>query len=72
METELRYLLFRYEGYLAEQQRPRFDSDQWQRIWEASPSCSIERIFPQPKDSQVLLEADQEGVFAHRLGDLLL
>ena len=71
-ETELRYLLFRYEEHLAEQQGQRFDNEQWRRIWEDSPSRSIEHIFPQSKGSQIPLEADQEGVFVHRLGNLLL
>ena len=71
-EPELRYLLFRYEEHLAEQQGQKFDNDQWQRIWEASPSHSIEHIFPQSKGSEVPLEAGQEGVFVHRLGNLLL
>ena len=71
-ETELRYLLFRYEEHLAEQQGQRFDNEQWRRIWEDSPSRSIEHIFPQSKGSQVPLEADQEGIFVHRLGNLLL
>ena len=71
-ETELRYLLFRYEEHLAEQQGQKFDNEQWSRIWENSPSRSIEHIFPQSKGSQVPLEAGQEGIFVHRLGNLLL
>ena len=71
-ETELRYLLFRYEEHLAEQQGQQFDNEQWQRIWEDSPSRSIEHIFPQSKGSQVPLEAGEEGIFVHRLGNLLL
>ena len=71
-ETELRYLLFRYEEHLAEQQGQKFDNEQWRRIWEDSPSRSIEHIFPQSKGSQVPLEAGQEDVFVHRLGNLLL
>ena len=71
-ETELRYLLFRYEEHLAEQQGQKFDNEQWRRIWEDSPSYSIEHIFPQSKGSQDPLETGQEGIFVHRLGNLLL
>ena len=71
-ETELRYLLFRYEEHLAEQQGQRFDNEQWRRIWEDSPSRSIEHIFPQSKGSQVPLKAGEAGVYVHRLGNLLL
>ena len=71
-ETELRYLLFRYEEHLAEQRGQKFDNEQWRRIWEDSPSRSIEHIFPQSKGSQVPLEVGEEGIFVHRLGNLLL
>ena len=71
-ETELRYLLFRYEEHLAEQQGQRFDNEQWRRIWEDSPSRSIEHIFPQSKGSQEPLRDSQEGIYVHRLGNLLL
>ena len=71
-EAELRYLLFRYEEHLAKQRGSRFNNDQWQRIWEASPSDSIEHIFPQSKGSQEPLKPGQEGVYVHRLGNLML
>ena len=71
-ETELRYLLFRYEEDLAERQGQRFDNEQWRRIWEDSPSRSIEHIFPQSKGSQDPSRGSQEGIYVHRLGNLLL
>ena len=69
-EDELRYLLFRYEEYLAEQQGQTFSNEQWNRIWQKSAAGSIEHILPQSKGSQV--EGDEEGIFVHRLGNLLL
>ena len=71
-EEELRYLLFRYEEHLAEQQGQNFDNEQWSRIWADSASRSIEHILPQSKGSHEPLEPDQEGIFVHRLGNLLL
>ena len=71
-ETELRYLLFRYEEHLAEERGQTFSNEQWRRIWEDSPSRSIEHIFPQSKGSQVPLKAGEVGVYVHRLGNLLL
>lgn len=71
-ETELRYLLFRYEEHLAKQLGQKFDNEQWRRIWEDSPSRSIEHIFPQSKGSQDPLRDNQEGIYVHRLGNLLL
>lgn len=62
--AELRYLLCRYEEYLAEQQGQRFHNEQWNRIWEASAAQSIEHILPQ--------SADSGGNLVHRLGNLLL
>ena len=71
-ETDLRYLLFRYEEHLADQRGQRFDNEQWRRIWEDSPLRSIEHIFPQSKGSQLPLKDGQEGIYVHRLGNLLL
>ena len=40
--------------------------------WNATASRSIEHILPQSKGSRVPLNAEQKGVFVHRLGNLLL
>lgn len=71
-EDELRYLLFRYEEYLAKEQGQTFSNEQWSRIWEQSAAKSIEHILPQSKGSQERLDSSQEGVFVHRLGNLML
>ena len=70
-EDELRYLLFRYEEHLAKRRGQTFSNEQWIRIWQKSAAKSIEHIFPQSRGSQEPLE-NQEGVFVHRLGNLLL
>ena len=61
-DEELRYLLFGYEEYLAEQAGHKFDNEQWSRIWEASVADSIEHIAPQ----------SSERKYVHWLGNLLL
>lgn len=71
-EPELRYLLFRYEEHLSAQRGQQFSNEQWDRIWEDSAAKSIEHILPQSSGSQEPLSADQEGVYVHRLGNLLL
>lgn len=71
-EDELRYLLYRYEEYLAEQQGQTFSPSLWNRVWEEQATESIEHILPQSKGSQEPLETNQEGIFVHRLGNLLL
>ena len=68
-QAELRYLLCRYEEYLAEQKGQRFSNEQWNRIWQASAARSIEHILPQSKGSQF---SWKEGIFVHRLGNLLI
>ena len=68
-QAELRYLLYRYEEYLAEQKGQRFSNEQWNRIWQESAAHSIEHILPQSKGSQFSWE---NGIFVHRLGNLLL
>ena len=70
-QDELRYLLYRYEEHLAEQRGQTFSNEQWGRIWQESAAQSIEHILPQSRGSQEPLQ-NQEGVFIHRLGNLLL
>ena len=69
---ELRYLLYRYEEHLSEQQGLRLDKARWECIWGDSASNSIEHILPKSKGSEKPLDAGQEGVFVHRLGNLML
>ena len=61
-EQELRYLLYRYEEHLAKERGQTFSNEQWNRIWQASPSSSIEHILPQSSDSG----------YVHLLGNLLI
>ncbi len=68
-QAELRYLLCRYEEYLASLQGQRFSNEQWTRIWEKSPVSSIEHILPQSIGVQY---KSQDGTFVHRLGNLML
>lgn len=71
-EEELRYLLYRYEEHLAEQKGLSLNNAQWQCIWDDTASNSIEHILPQSNGSQEPLDPGQEGVFVHRLGNLML
>ena len=69
---ELRYLLYRYEEHLAAQRGVRLNNRQWQSIWDDSASNTIEHILPQSSGSRRPLDPGQEGVFVHRLGNLML
>lgn len=62
--NQLRYLLYRYEEYLAKERGQTFSNEQWNRIWEKSAAQSIEHILPQ--------STDPGGILVHRLGNLLL
>lgn len=62
-QQELRYFFYRYEEYLAGTKKQKFKNEQWERIWLASPSESIEHINPQSKAPEK---------YVHSLGNLLL
>lgn len=62
-EQELRYFLYRYEEHLAKEQKQKFKNEQWERIWLASPSESIEHIKPQSK---------APDSYRHSIGNLVL
>jgi hypothetical protein len=66
---ELRYLLYRYEEYLAEKGGQKINEGMWNRIWEVDPSKSIEHIFPQSKGSD---NPATSGLYVHRLGNLVM
>ena len=61
-EQELRYLLCRYEEHLAKERGQTFSNEQWNRIWQESPSSSIEHILPQSRYWH----------YVHWLGNLLI
>ena len=63
-EPELRYLLCRYEEHLAQKREQTFSNEQWNRIWQESPSRSIEHISPQ--------SSYRNYDHRHRLGNLLI
>lgn len=62
-ETELRYFMFRYEEHLSKKKGMNFSNEQWEKIWMASPSDSIEHVYPKSKASERQ---------KHRLGNLVL
>lgn len=62
-EVELRYFMFKYEEHLSKERGMKFKNDQWEKIWMASPSDSIEHILPKSKAPEKQ---------KHRLGNLVL
>lgn len=65
----LRYLLYRYEQHLAEQEGEAIDKSVWDRIWAARPDDTIEHIIPQ---SAANSEGFKGKLYVHRLGNLTL
>ncbi len=61
---QLRYFFRRYEEHLAEDSH--FNTEQWNRIWEKSPTDSIEHIRPQS------LWRDDEYSKMHSIGNLMI
>ena len=59
---ELRYLFYAYEEHLSAHADQNFDNEQWNRIWEASVSDSVEHIVPQSSGKR----------HVHWLGNLML
>jgi hypothetical protein len=62
-ESELRYLMFRYEEHLAKRENLNFSNEQWEKIWMVSPAESIEHIWAKSKAPEN---------HRHRLGNLVL
>ena len=61
-ESELRYLLTRYEEHLAQERGTPMAAEEWEKIWLRSPSESIEHVTPQSSGNEL----------RHRLGNLVL
>ncbi|MGU3577245.1 DUF262 domain-containing protein [Brucellaceae bacterium C25G] len=59
---ELRYMLFRYEEYLAQEAGTTFNAVEWNRIWHDDASRSIEHIQPQ----------SDKPDYVHHLGNLTM
>jgi hypothetical protein len=76
-ENDLKYFLYRYEEYLAKQHGEKISSEIWEKIWNASPSTTIEHIHPKGpimpawKD-KISYRQDYVDKHVHRLGNLLL
>ncbi|WCE06711.1 HNH endonuclease family protein [Pseudomonas sp. JBR1] len=59
---QLRYLLYRYDEYLAKEAGEKINQSAWNKIWHSEPSSSIEHIQPQSSGAK----------YAHQLGNLTM
>lgn len=71
-QEELRYLLWCYEQHLSKEQGDKFTNEQWSRIWESKASKTIDHIYPQSKGEWNHVPEDDDRIFVHRLGNLLI
>lgn len=62
-KNEFRYLLFRYEEFLAKKNGQNFSNKAWEKIWLCNPADSIEHIWSQK---------DASEDYVHWLGNLML
>jgi hypothetical protein len=70
-EEQLRYFLYRYEEYLAEEAGSQAGADVWNQIWSVSASRTIEHIYPQNPGNAWPNRLDNPAA-VHWLGNLLL
>jgi hypothetical protein len=70
-EKEVLYFLYCYERHLAEEEGVAFADDVWNRIWNASPSNTIEHIFPQTPNADWQRFPGWEAAI-NRIGNLLV
>lgn len=70
-ENEVRYFLWKYEKYLSKKTGARISDDAWNKIWNISPSKSVEHIYPQNPTMfyPPLLDFERN---VHRLGNLTI
>lgn len=45
-DNDVKYLLYRYEEYLAQQKGEKISEDTWKKIWSDTPAKTIEHIHP--------------------------
>ena len=74
---ELRYLLYRYEEYLAGLAGVKINKNMWEAIWRSSTTSTIEHIRPQKWDAKgwkgVLGRTKEKvEIEVNRLGNLIL
>lgn len=68
--SELRYLFYRYEEFLAASEGERVDTAAWEKIWSAREDDTIEHVFPISRADEN--DLTDEGVSVHRLGNLTI
>lgn len=72
-EKELIYFFYRYEAFIAKQKGYEFPEKLWETIWVASPSDTIEHVYPQNESYAWEGKVTRRKEFhANRIGNLLI
>lgn len=75
-DNDLKYLLYRYEEYLAAKAGEKVSEDIWEKIWSATPATTIEHIHPKTYTDKWKgkIGNSQEDIdeVVNRIGNLIL
>lgn len=75
-DNDLKYLLYRYEEYLANKAGEKISEDIWEKIWSDSPATTIEHIHPKTYNEKWKgkIGNSQEEIdeVVNRIGNLVL
>ena len=79
-KDQLKYVLYRYEEYLAKQAGSQISAQVWNQIWSDTPSKTIEHIYPETYSytlkknwpSSSINSQDDLDAFVHNIGNLTL
>jgi len=59
---EVRYVLYRYEEYVAREEGVKINQSEWAKVWAVDPARSVEHIMPQSSGKS----------YVHNLGNLAM
>lgn len=75
-DNDLKYLLYRYEEYLAKENGEEISEEIWEKIWSKSPAVTIEHIHPKTYtnvwEGKVGRNQEQIDKVVNGLGNLIL
>ncbi len=72
---DLRYFFYRYEEFLANEEKSSISKEIWDQIWFKSPTTTIEHIFPQSPGKEwkgKMGRGQKWEKHVHRLGNLMI
>lgn len=75
-DNDVKYLLYRYEEYLANERGEEISEEIWEKIWNATPANTIEHIHPKTYTEKwkgkIGNNQDEIDLYVNRIGNLVL